>query len=403
MKNLKLKLTLVMITTTVFLFLITFFSINYYQKNYIFDKAISSLENEVEYFKNYEEPLLDDKERFFNVEILFLENYYESNYLNKIEKFFQEQYKEGKLNYDTVEKISNDYGEYYVLITKVPNDTEAGNDDLDKDLLIEPSEISVIFYTDITLSSNIVNKINTLFFILLVIMIIVEGLVGIFLGSRLENSQIRLKHFFQNASHELKSPLMSIQGFAEGIKTGVVEDNVMASDIIIRKSEKMKLLVDEILNISKLDSKEYILKKEAVDIRDIVEESVETYRSILDEKKLLLNLEITDKSTEITADALQIYKAINTVIDNAFKFAKSKVDIKVYIDKNFLHVDVFNDCSNLNDEHARHIFDRFYSSSSFSTGIGLAMAKEILNLSNGDILFQNVKDGVVFKIKIPKK
>ncbi|PIE76866.1 MAG: hypothetical protein CSA13_02390 [Clostridiales bacterium] len=165
----------------------------------------------------------------------------------------------------------------------------------------------------------------------------------------------------------------------------------------------MKLLVDEILNISKLDSKEYVLKREKVDIRDIVEQSLDNFRQLAIQKSIKIVTEIDEVHTEINVDALQIYKAINTIIDNAFKYAVSTVMIKTYLKRNALYVDIYNDGKPIDKQRAAHIFDRFYSTNDYNSGIGLAMAKEILRLSKGDVLIENAKDGVVFKVKIPWK
>ncbi len=398
MKNIKIKLTLTMVTTTLILFLITFFLINYYQKKYIFDKAIISLERGAEEFKLngdiYDEA--ENRERLFNVQMIFVEDDNDFFYLLREEKALQALYKEGGLVMDRTEKISNKYGEYYVLATHVSDSVFIGNGDQD----IKSEVFPVIFYTDITLSTNIVNKVNIIFFIMLITVVIVEGVVGMYLGSKFEDSQSKLKHFFQNASHELKTPLMSIEGYAEGLRSGVIEDMDMASKIIIKKSNQMRLLVDEILNLSKLESKEYVLKKERVDLVDIIEESVDNFRVLSEHRGIEITIELHSQYIEVRADSLQLYKAVNTLIDNAFKHAKSTLTVKTRVDKKYAYVSIYNDGKHIDNEAAKHMFDRFYSTSQFSTGIGLAMAREILLLSKGDVAFKNTEDGVMFEIKM---
>ncbi len=403
MKNIKMKLTIAMISTTVILFAITILVINFYQKNYIFDKAILSIENELRNFQD-DEYLIEIEQyeqRLFDVEIVELEpNDYDFQlkedlyYFDKEENSFRNLYIRGDIQKDDIVKVTNEFGQYYVLIIDLPQNALIDTD--------SEADFPVIMYTDITAPTNIIYRLNVIFAIMLFIVIIVEGIVGIYLGTRFENSQSKLKHFFQNASHELKTPLMSIEGYAQGIKTGVIQDKVMASDVIIKQSQKMKLLVDEILNISKLDSREYTLKKEVVDIRDIVEQSLENYETLIDEKGIHLVVDIDEQNSEMIADAMQIYKAVNTIIDNAFKFALSKIHIKTYVNKSYLFISVYNDGKSITAKKAKHIFDRFYSVNDVSTGIGLAMAKEILVLSGGDIVLKNVTDGVIFEMKVPR-
>ncbi len=415
MKNIKTKLTIIMIVSTVSLFLITIALINIYQQHYILDKAISTLENEYEYINSFDmkDEYDYDEQRFFDVKALLLEDneivdISDFNYFNKTDIYFKNLYKNGKLNYNQIKKINTDFGEYYVMLSPIPESfymdeysgTEEFNSSMNNEETIDPS-IDLLLYTDVTTASNIIKKLNFIFFIMLFITVIIEGIIGIYLGKKLENRQKKLKYFFQNASHELKTPLMSIEGYAEGIKTGVIKDSTMASEIIIKQSKKMRLLVDEILNISKLESKEYILKEEIVDIRDIIEESVESHKPLADEKNLILQLDLDEENTEVKSDALQIYKAINTIIDNAFKFALTTISIKTYRQKNHLIIEIQNDGDNISKEKLEHIFDRFYSKNNLSTGIGLAMAKEIINLCKGKISVKNTASGVMFTVKLP--
>ncbi len=438
MRNMKMKIIISMISTTLLLFLLTLFFINYYQKNYIIDKAMDSLENEVYLFTGIESMDymdMENNDRFFGVQVLFVDELmyddenvnqsndglYEYEYFTKEEKYFKKLYQSGELPLNEIKKINNNFGEYYVLLAKIPYEimSEEMEQDIfnDNEMLFDVEEdddsnyISnenssqstlAIFYTDITFSANIINRLNYVFFIMLLIAVIIEGMVGIYLGTKFELSQRKLKHFFQNASHELKTPLMSIQGYAEGIKNGMI-DIQSASDVIINQSNKMKLLVDEILNISKLDSGEYILSENIIDIRDIIEDSLEQFTQLSVAKNIEIAIDFDEEHSHVIGDELQIYKAINTVIDNAFKFAISEVKIATYSLRQDVCIDIYNDGHRLEQTHMEHIFDRFYSSDNISTGIGLAMAKQILVLSKGDIGVCNKGDGVMFQIRLPKK
>ncbi len=393
MKDVKIKLTVVMICTTLILFLITFFTIKVYQQNYILNSAITALKSEVKFFENPEKEMdYLDYDRLFNVEVFPLDGF--EKYYRDSEDYFKTLYEGSKFKYNEIIRDSNEFGEFYLAFTMADDYffREKPNNKL----------IPVVCYIDITASTNVVHKINNIFFILLIIIIIVEGLVGLYIGSKFENSQTKLKHFFQNASHEFKSPLMSIEGYAEGIRTGVIEDQEMASNIIIDKSRSMKVLIDEILNISMLDSNSYVLKKEIVDIRDIIEESVDNFMPYATENNIEFNLEFNVEESEIKVDPLQIYKAINTVIDNAFKFSLSKVLITLYEDKKYLYISIYDDGENISEENKKHIFERFYSKDNFSSGIGLSMAKEILHLHKGDIVLDNKEEGTLFTISILK-
>ncbi len=400
MKNIKVKLSLAMVGSTLALFLLTFAVINFYQQHYIFNTAISSLENELNYYQADAEVAFDNyNQGFFDVQILFLDEmpmprdlYYRSHEENYLENL----YLTGEIPYDQASKISSEFGEYYVLLTTLPHELifdENGNELAEK-------EVDILLYTDITISANIVATLNQIFLAMLLLVIAVEGIIGIYLGSSFEKAQSKLNHFFQNASHELKTPLMSIQGYAEGLKTGVIDDTEMASSVIIKQSEKMRLLVDEILNLSKLDSKEYIFKTENVDIREIIDDSLENYQKLAEQKGIAIKMDISDSDYLVKADPLQLYKAVNTVIDNAFQYSDAEISLKTYAEKNFLCLEIYNSGKSIADEKIKHIFDRFYSSSAKGTGVGLAMAREIIVQSKGKIAVKNVEGGVMFLLKL---
>ncbi len=414
MKKFKYKLSFIMILTTVLLFVITILAINLYQQKYIFERAEIELKSEAKYFYDYSLFLKPEEniDRFFNVNILFMDDFEDIytedlSYINKEEKFFNDLYKKDEMEVGSVSRLKSDFGDYYALLIKVSDKMIVDNfervipeEGEVVDEVVE-EELNILLYIDISSYSNIIHNLNKIFSILLLVVVIIEGLVGMFLGTKLEDIQLKLKHFFENASHELKTPLMSIQGYAEGMKSGVIKDKEMATNVILKNSENMNKLIEELLNISKIDSGEYTLKREEINLRDLVEDIVESYAHILSERSISLELNLDDDCTFI-GDGLQMYKAVKSVIDNAVKFVKSEIKISSYGEKSYIILDVYNDGKTINEKDLSHIFDRFYSGNDISTGIGLAMAKEIILLSKGDISAHNRENGVLFRIKIKK-
>lgn len=405
--SVKKKIIITMLITTALMFIITMYLISFYQNEYIFNKAKSSIELQRLYFTDYEQYSLLEKDNsniFVSDYIILDED--DANKKDKRpsivekEKDLKRLYYEDKFRLDKFKFIQTEYGEFCVLPISIDSK------DLDKNIseskkYKDKGKINFLLYTDINVASTILYTLYAIFALILIIALIAEGLIGYFIGKKLEEEQKKMKHFFQNASHELKTPLMSIQGYAQGIESGVIDDYSLASKTIIKQSKKMKLLIDEILNISKLDSKEYVLKEDVLDIRYIIDDSLQNFRRISKKKNINLSVLIDEDNAYIIGDALQIYKAINTVIDNAFKFAKSEVLIKTYPKDRFLCIEVFNDGNKIKKENLKHVFERFYSAGNFSSGIGLAMAKEIALLSKGDISIKNKIDGVCFEMLFP--
>ncbi len=411
MKNLKVKLSVSMIVSTLVILLAVLILLNVYEKFYILDKADDALRAEATYFESGDSIYQAERDtnRLYDVNIMVLEENGEGigstgTFLNQENDFFNQAYQKGDIPEDEIIQLENGDATYYVLLIKLRNR------DIMKAIpylvqfhtqLSLADQIPLLLYIDISVYSNVINKLKMAFALLLVVAVIIAALLGLYFGARLEETQRKLGHFFQNASHELKTPLTSIQGYAEGLKTGAVEDQEAAAEVILRQSHRMQTLINEILTISRLDSKAYLLKKENVDILSIIEDSVGKYQDLPEKKHIRVELNLDEKHFMVVGDGLQLYKAVNTIIDNAFQFARTRVNIRTHAEGKYLNVDIFNDGSHLSKGDREHIFDRFYSGEQISTGIGLAMAKDIITGSGGKILAVNQDDGVLFRITIP--
>ncbi len=410
MKSTQKKIILIMLSTTLIICLVTLLFTNFYQKIYIESKAKQALLIEKYYYQDYAkfQQLESDDSNIFEIDRLWLQDSddddtqidseNESDRAKEIT--LKNLYYSGKLPLDRVIKINNQYGTFYVLPIQV-SETQMYRPITDEFETDDNLKIDVLLFIDLSSIDSVAKVFNIIFAVILLFAIVIEGGIGVYLGRKIDKEQQQLKHFFQNASHELKTPLMSIQGYAQAMETGVITDHKMVSGVMVRQSKKMQQLIDEILNISKLESKEYILQEEVIDIRDIIDDSLQNFRQFAKKNTISVVTDF-DKQTEIIGDSLQIYKAINTIIDNSFKFAKSQVTITTYPEETFLCIEIYNDGKRINEENLEHIFARFYSANNFSSGIGLAMAKEIALLSKGDISVKNKITGVAFTVKLPK-
>ena len=222
------------------------------------------------------------------------------------------------------------------------------------------------------------------------------GIIAAFLALRLafgiRKMQDQQKKFFENASHELKTPLMSIQGYAEGIYQGVLTDQKQAAAVIMSESDKMSYLVEQILSLSRLESGETEMKPEAINVSDIVNDSLVSLETVITNRGLIV--ETDSASCRIVADTSQFKTVVINLISNAVKYADTKIAIRN--DKKSLSV--WNDGGNLTSEDMDHIFDRFYIGKKGQTGIGLALVQEIVTRQNWHITVKNKDDGVMFLI-----
>jgi len=199
--------------------------------------------------------------------------------------------------------------------------------------------------------------------------------------------------FIANVSHELKTPLTSIKGFIETLLEGALDDkenNRNFLTIIQEHAERLNNLVNDLLSLSHLESKEITLDKENVNLRQLVEGVIIGFKSQLTKR----NIEVKDElpaTLSIKADKDRIEQVITNLIDNAIKFNKDKGTIKVYSQDANGKIKIIVEDSGIGipEKDITRIFERFYrvdkarSRELGGTGLGLSIVKHIVELHNG--------------------
>ena len=226
---------------------------------------------------------------------------------------------------------------------------------------------------------------------------------------KLEKNDDDQKTFFQNVSHELKTPLMSIKGYAEGIKCGVFsseEEKNGASDIIISESDRLNDLVADLLYISKMDASKKLENIISADLGELVESCVGKLRGLLinstnfnnsnnSNNLKSININHPKKHVYINCDEESLIRAIMNITSNCLRYAKSTIDISYWENE---HGDVFlaikDDGDGIDEKDLPNIFKRFYRGKGGKHGIGLSIAKTIIEQHNARITAKNRDDGI---------
>ena len=258
--------------------------------------------------------------------------------------------------------------------------------------LIQNTNTYVISYVDITGELATIRSICYYFMIAAGILSILGTFAGYLLGRKLEQSSKSEKQFFENTSHELKTPLTAIRGYAEGIETGVITDYKRTGQVISRETEKMSRLIEEILLSAKLESGSMPLHRESVALNELVEECLMPMEGAVASRGLQVDLSLSPMT--ISADPDRLEHAFANLLTNAVKYAKSRLSIQL---ENGL-LTIQNDCDAITDEDLKHLFDRFYTGANGNTGIGLSLAKEIIELHGGRIRAERTTDGIRFLV-----
>lgn len=223
------------------------------------------------------------------------------------------------------------------------------------------------------------------------------------MAGELKEYDIAQKRFVQNASHELKTPLMSIQGYAEGVKDGVFEDNDKALGIIVEESTRLKGIVEDLIFLSKLETMEdfYRLKDESMN--DIIEKSVEKVNSLALKNNIRINPLLHTDAT-VYADRDKLTQALINILGNCLRHAGSEVGIISENGGNWLDITIYDDGDGFEEKDVKNVFERFYKGKKGDTGLGMAITKVIIEKHQGTVEALNRPEGgAQFRIRLPAK
>jgi signal transduction histidine kinase len=215
--------------------------------------------------------------------------------------------------------------------------------------------------------------------------------------TELEKLETMRRDYVANVSHELRSPLTSIRGLIEPLMDSIVtdeEDIKRYYKIIYNESMRLSRLVDDIMELSRLQNNIAIIDKTSIDLNAIIEMVYERYKLCDEDINLIYNPLILPK---VYTNYDRIEQILVILLDNAYKFTPKGGQIEIHTEvrtKDVLVV-VKDTGVGILDEDLPFIFDRFYKSdksrSKKGSGLGLSIAKEILNIMGEKIIAKNVQ------------
>lgn len=224
------------------------------------------------------------------------------------------------------------------------------------------------------------------------------------MANKLKSYDEQQRRFLQNASHELKTPLMSIQGYAEGIKDGVIEGDELnqSLDIIIEESQRMKKLVEEIIYLTKLENVKEIFEFNEADLAQIAENAIKSVNPLAIDKGIEVRLEAEGEELG-NYDEEKMKRIFINIVGNAIRYAKKIVLVKIKDMGEYKLIEVIDDGQGFKNHEEKKIFHRFYKGKKGGSGIGLAITKAIVEGHGGSICAYNHESlGAVFRIEMPK-
>lgn len=209
--------------------------------------------------------------------------------------------------------------------------------------------------------------------------------------------------FLQNASHELKTPLMAIQGNAEAIKDGIVQEREAEEslDVIISECQRLKTVVDELIFLTRLDHVSETFRFESISIGKVIGDALIGVQGLAEQKGITLTV-AGDVEVAGRFDGEKLKRAFINIIGNGIRYAKSKIVLQVVLSRARLEITCVDDGKGLAPGEEKLIFDRFYKGEQGGTGIGLAITKTIIEAHGGSIeALHGNPAGAVIRMVLP--
>ncbi|WP_164668400.1 two-component system histidine kinase PnpS [Virgibacillus doumboii] len=243
---------------------------------------------------------------------------------------------------------------------------------------------------------------------------ILKGAVLVFYDiTDLKKLELMRKDFVANVSHELKTPITSIKGFAETLLDGAMNDKETLQnflEIINDESARLQGLIEDLLTLSRLEKDEFKLVKTKVNVNELVDEVLPIMKQSAEQKIISLTADIGEKLS-LHADRERVKQVLINLLANAINYTpeNGQVNLMVTDTGDNIHIQVSDTGIGMDEDAIPRVFERFYrvdkarSRNTGGTGLGLAIVKHIVEVHEGDIKVESeLNKGSTFHIYIPK-
>ncbi|WP_282141436.1 two-component system histidine kinase PnpS [Cytobacillus oceanisediminis] len=222
------------------------------------------------------------------------------------------------------------------------------------------------------------------------------------------------KDFVANVSHELKTPITSIKGFSETLLDGAMEDKQALNDflsIILKESDRLQSLIQDLLDLSKIEKQGFSLSIQQLDLTDVLEDVMAIMKGKAAEKEIVFKYQRDEKPVYIEGDVHRLKQVFINIISNAISYTPNQGVIYISAAKTGSTVltEIRDTGIGIEASEIPRIFERFYrvdkarSRNSGGTGLGLAIVKHLVEAHKGSISVKSeVGKGTSFIIELPK-
>jgi two-component system sensor histidine kinase VicK len=209
------------------------------------------------------------------------------------------------------------------------------------------------------------------------------------------------REFVANVSHELRTPLTTIKSYLEALEDGAIEDPQLAHKFIgvtRNETERMIRLVNDLLQLSRLDSKQVTISRKATNVAEMLEEVADRFSVQLKQRRIDISIDVDASIGEVMLDRDRVDQVLDNLVSNAVKHTGEGGSIWIraaVMDAKWLEVTVQDNGIGIPKKDLSRIFDRFYrvdkarSRNMGGTGLGLSIAREIVKAHGGTITLES--------------
>lgn len=223
------------------------------------------------------------------------------------------------------------------------------------------------------------------------------------MSQKLKRAYDTQRSFFQNVSHELRNPLMSISGYAQGIEQGVFPDSQQAAHTILEESLRLTELVNSLLTLSRMENAQEPSDFSSVQISEIIDDSLDRFNGLAMKKNVVFQIRPFDHNICIYGDEDLCSKILDNLISNAIRYAKKTVTVCVESTVKTVSISVADDGDGISEKDIPHIFERCYKGKNGNFGLGLAIAQTAAYSMGGKLCASNqLECGAIFTLTLSK-
>jgi two-component system, OmpR family, phosphate regulon sensor histidine kinase PhoR len=241
-----------------------------------------------------------------------------------------------------------------------------------------------------------------------------EGLLVVFVDvTELRRLESLRRDFVANASHELRTPIAAVRSATETLRGGALDEPEAAIrfvDIIDRNAQRLQSLLEDMLELSKLESNEFKLKRERVELSSVVPIVLALFRERAEKKGVRLAAELPREPMAVVGDARALEHVLSNLVDNAIKYCPqgARIAVRAVAAGERVKLVVVDDGPGIAPEHLSRVFERFYrvdagrSRELGGTGLGLSIVKHMVEAMRGRVAVESeIGRGATFTVSLP--